>query len=129
MERPKKLEPMFSMFCIPLWGWFHPSSNSDIWMFISISGWLFFINVPTWHDHQKVLKVFLFQLYIHFIDRECQWLFREFRLSLFRIEHLWQQERPLPSLVYFQVFCLSPCTTCFVLIVMGLGLKFCAFSL
>jgi hypothetical protein len=41
---------------------------------------------------------------------------------------LWQKERPLLGLVSFLVFRPFPCTTCFILLVMGLGLRFHEFS-
>jgi hypothetical protein len=31
----------------------------------------FFIDVPTWHDQQKALKVLLFRLYVHFTSKGC----------------------------------------------------------
>jgi hypothetical protein len=88
----------------------------------------FFINVLTWHDHLRPLEVILFQLYIHFIDEGCQWLFKQFKLSLSCIRLLWQSRRLLLDVMSFQVFHLSRCTTCSVLQVMGLGPRFCVFS-
>jgi hypothetical protein len=45
-----------------------------------------------------------------------------------RIRSLQHHERPLLGLVSFQVFHPSPCMTCFVLLVMGLGPTFHDFS-
>jgi hypothetical protein len=51
---------------------------------------------------------------------------REFRPSLSCVGQLWQQEERslLLGLMCFQNFCSSLCMTCFVLLVMGLGLGF-----
>jgi len=49
-----------------------------------------FIDVPTWHGQQRALEVTLFQLYIHFISKGCQWLLKKFKPPLFCIEQLWQ---------------------------------------
>ncbi len=80
-------------------------------------------DVSTWHGQQRVMKNLFFQFYIHFIDRRCLWLLREFRLSLSCGMQLWQQERSLLGLVFVEAFLPSPCTTCFVLLVMGLGCR------
>jgi hypothetical protein len=66
--------------------------------------------------------------YVHFIGKEYRWLFSEFKQSLSCDGQLWQYERPFLGLVSFQVFCSSFCTTCFVLLAMGLGPKFLDFS-
>jgi hypothetical protein len=39
-------------------------------------------NVPTWYDQQRALEVLFLRLYFHFVDRGCQWFFREFRPPL-----------------------------------------------
>jgi hypothetical protein len=40
------------------------------------------INVPTWHGQQRVLEVLLLLLYIHFIGRGSQRVFRQFKPPL-----------------------------------------------
>jgi hypothetical protein len=84
-----------------------------------------FINVPTWHGQQRPLEVLLFRLYVHFIGRECQWFFREFRPPLCYIGQLWHQERLLLGLVSFQIFAHLHAQA---LLMMGLGPRFCVFS-
>ncbi len=36
----------------------------------------FFIDVPTWCEEQRALKVLLSQVCAHFIDKRCQWLYK-----------------------------------------------------
>jgi hypothetical protein len=38
---------------------------------------IFFIDVLTWCGQQKALKAFLYWCYVSFIEKECQWLYRE----------------------------------------------------
>ncbi len=68
-------------------------------------------------------------IYINFIGRNCQWLFIKFKLPLSCIGQLWYEGRPLLNLVSFQIFRSSPCTTCFVLLIMRLDPKFRVFPL
>ncbi len=53
---------------------------------------------------------------------------REFRQSLSCDVQLQQQERPLLSFVFFQVFGPFSCISCFVLLMLGLGSKLLDFS-
>jgi hypothetical protein len=66
---------------------------------------------------------------VHFIGRECQLVLQRVQAvtMLRRAVVVVVAKRDLFSLlglVSFQVFHPSPCTTCFMLLVMGLGLKF-----
>jgi hypothetical protein len=83
-----------------------------------------FINVSTWHGQKRVLEVLFFSLYIHVIGRGCQRFSKKFGPSISCVEELWWLERFFLSLVSFQVFCPSLCTTCFLLLVMGLSVRF-----
>jgi hypothetical protein len=67
-------------------------------------------------------------LIIHSFYRQMVLMvFKEFKPPLFYIKQLWQHEKPILSLVSFQVFHPSPYTIC-MLLVMGLGPTFFVFS-
>jgi hypothetical protein len=108
------------------WRWFHPSNNKDIWMFTLVGEQL--PSLMCQHGMvNKGLQCPPLLIIRSFIGKECQWLFKKFKSPLSCIKQLWQHERPLLGMVSFQVFHPSPCTTCFMLLLMGLGL-FCVFS-
>jgi hypothetical protein len=44
---------------------------------------IFFINVLTWCGQQRVLETFFYQCYIHFINKECQWQYKDRMPPLF----------------------------------------------
>lgn len=52
---------MFFPFAIKVLGVF---TNNSI---------IFFIDVRTWHGHERPLEAFIYQGCILFIDKECQW--------------------------------------------------------
>jgi hypothetical protein len=41
---------------------------------------VFFIDVLTWHGHQRPLEAFIYQCCVFSINKECQWLYRERKL-------------------------------------------------
>jgi len=57
-----------------------------------------------------------------------QWLFRKFSVTILHWVVVIAKKASSRLGVLLGFFCLSPCTTCFVLLVMGLDLKFCIFS-
>jgi hypothetical protein len=84
-----------------------------------------FFNVSTWHGKRKALEDHLFQFCVHFINKGCLWLFRIWESSN---HHYFMMCSCNSKRNLFWVFHPSPYTTCFVLLMMGLGPRLFNFS-